>query len=255
MVMTLLAVSFISALACGWGLFALFARDTTEPAARILLAGGSLSLLHALEDSQQMRQILAQKGNTEISVLKEAVQALESLLATLDTQVQSQQKTLAELEKSSGSAEEAKKARIEEKKRLEAIVAAFKLADQERLKAQQTMMMGTLPPLPGGITAQSLDQWKKEWGDLTQEAADMIQKASASLETLAAKKDEWEKGKDSFPSDKQREMQNELRSLHAAAGKDLVAAREAVQKMTKPLQDKIAAQKDLLDAAIKSMPK
>ena len=82
MVMTLLAVSFISALACGWGLFALFALDTTEPAARIPLAGGSLSLLHALEDSQQTRQILAQKGNTEISALKEAVQALESLLAT-----------------------------------------------------------------------------------------------------------------------------------------------------------------------------
>ncbi len=245
------AGALLSAIASGWALSSLFTTANTGLAARAFLSGGALPLLHAQEEREKAAQKLAGAKNAEIAVLTSTVDGLKSQLTALDTQVHESQKMLNDLEKNSGDEELRKKSVLEEKSRLEKLWAAFVDADKERRTAdtaKQAAMATSMPSVP------SLDQLKSEWPDVT-EATEQIAAAKKSFTDLNAKKTEWETGKDTFSPDEQKTMQSELRSMHDDTSKKLKAAREAVAKVEKPLNEKIAAQKSLLEKAKSDMKK
>ena len=59
---------------------------------RAMLSGGTLAILHAMEEAAYTTQALAARENTELSILMETIGKLKTQLTDLDNQVAEAQK-------------------------------------------------------------------------------------------------------------------------------------------------------------------
>ena len=253
-VVILTAAAFLSALACGWSLARLLAKDEQVENRRVMLSGGTLAILHAIEEAEMTTQALAARQNTELSALMESIGKLKTQLTDLDNQVAEAQKKVADFDKFTGDAETRRKGFIAEKQQLEAMLVKFKDADAERAKYEQTMQ-AAMVQTGGNLTPETLGQWKSEREKITADASSKVERARTTLKQLKAKQTEWNTGKDNFTPDQQKSVQKELRALYDGSIKELEAARSAVTNIATPLQEMIAAQRKQLQEAVQSMAK
>ena len=253
-VMILTAAAFLSALACGWSLARLLARGEQVENRRAMLSGGTLAMLHAIEETEFTTQALAARQNTELSTLMDSIGKLKTQLTDLDNQVAEAQKKVADFDKFSGDAETRRKSFISEKQQMEAILAKFIDADAERANYEETMQ-ATMAQAGGNLTPESLGQWKLEREKLTADTSTKVERARTTLNQLKAKQTEWNTGKEKFTPDQQKKVQKELRTLYDESIKELEAARAAVTNIATPLQEMIVAQRKQIRDAVQSMAK
>ena len=253
-VMISAAAAFFSALACGWSLSGLLTRGDQMENRRAMLSGGTLAILHAMEEAAYTTQALAARENTELSILMETIGKLKTQLTDLDNQVAEAQKKITDFDKLSGDAETRRKGFIAEKQQMEAMLVKFKDADAERAKYEEAMQAAMVQP-GGNLTTETLGQWKIEREKLTADASSKVERARTTLNQLKAKQTEWNTGKDNFTPDQQKTVQKELRTLYDDSIKELETARSSIANIATPLQEMIAAQRKQLQQAVQSMAK
>ncbi|WP_395740965.1 hypothetical protein [Prosthecobacter sp.] len=215
-------------------------------------ASGGLPLLHAREESDLVLQAEAAAQNQELASLAQVVKGLEVQLATLLSQIQDGQKTLAETEATIGSAEARKQAYIAEKKRLEQLLAAFASADTERQTAEKMVESSALPGGASSLSVKDLVTWKTEWKTITSDASTKIKTASTAVQDLQKLQTKWETEQDSLTAAQKADLQGQLVSQQSATESSLKSAREAVAAAEVTLANKIKEQAAKIQQAIKT---
>jgi hypothetical protein len=253
-VVILTVAAFLSALASGWSLARLLARGEQVENRRVMLSGGTLAILHAIEEAELTTQALAAHENTELSTLTESIGKLKTQLTELDNQVAEAQKKVADFDKFTGDAETRRKGFITEKQQMDVILEKFIEADAEHAQYEETLKT-VMAQTGDTLSPETLGQWKRDREKLTADASSKVERARTTLNQLKTKQNEWNTGKEKFTPDQQKTVQKQLRALFDESKKDLEEARAAVNNITTPLQEMIAAQRKQLRDAVQSMAK
>lgn len=247
-----LGFALLTASIGAFGIGARLSRHDSGDDAGNRLAAGSLALVHARMEHEAAVAFALTSNNAELLALKEEVQALQKKLDDLALKAKAEESRLAALTTQKTDAASRRQAFQTEKKRLEAMSAAFVAARKTRTTAEEAMR-SAMGMQAATVTADDFDAWKKEWERVSKDAIDKISTAKSLLTSLQAKGEEWKRGKDSFTPDEAKSVQQGLRSLHVETSKRLVDARNAASQAEKELSTLLINHRQQLDKAAASL--
>lgn len=248
-----LGLAFLAATLGAYGLGLRLTNSSSADDTSRRLAAGSLALLHARLEQQALMTSLLNSNNAEISKLTAEVTALETNLNKIVGEVKTKKDEIANLTEQTTNSESRRQALLAEKPRLEKITQAFDaaLAKKKEADAAIKAAVGTTGMT---LTAADLTAWQADWESESKEALEKIKDARDSLAGLRTKEDLWIKGKDTFTPDQQKELQKDLRSLHADTTAKLKAARETASATEQKLTTLITTQRQQLEKAAAAAP-
>ena len=251
--LTALGLAFLAATLGAFGLGSKLTSSSAADSKGSRLAAGSLALLHARLEQQALMASLLSSGNAELSTLTAEVTALETNLNKIVSEVEKEKASVATLTEQTTNSESRRQALLAEKPRLDKIRKAFDaaLAKKKEADAAIKAAMGTTGMT---LTPADLTAWQADWDLESNEALAKIKDARDSLAGLRTKEDQWMKGKDTFTPDQQKELQKDLRSLHAETTAKLKAARETATLAEQKLTTLITNQRQQLEKVSATAP-
>lgn len=251
--LAVLGLAFLAATLGAFGLGSRLTSSNADESTVSRLAAGSLALLHARMEQQALMASLRSSGNVEISTLTAEVTALETKLNNIMSEVKKKKDEFEKLTEQTTNSESRRQALLAEKPRLEKIKKAFEaaLSKKEQADAAIKAAMGTTGMT---LTQANFTAWQQDWVRESKEAVDAISQARVSLDALRTKEDQWNKGKDTLSPDQQKELQKDLRSLHAETTAKLKEARDNAAAAEQKLTTLITNQRQQLEKATAAAP-
>lgn len=248
-----LGVAFLAATLGAYGLGSRLTSSGTAEGTGSRLAAGSLALLHARLEQQALIASLTSSGNAEIFQLTAEVTKLETDLKDKTSLVEKKKADVVSLTEQTKNSESRRQALLAEEPRLKNIQQAFDAALKKK-KAADDAIKAAMGNPAGMLTTADLTAWQAEWDRESKEALEKIKEARDSLAALRTKEDQWNKGKDTFTPDQQKELQKELRSLHTETSTKLKTARNTAAAADQKLSSLIATQSKQLETAAAAAP-